>query len=85
LDELLPESIEVTGELPPVPNELQPLEAIIPVEEAPAKRRRAAPRRSKKVTEDTVSTEAESAPSDTSETVVVPQETVVEHEAPEGE
>ena len=52
LDELLPESTEVTGELPPVPDELQPLDAIIPVEEVPVKRRRAAPRRTKKVVED---------------------------------
>jgi hypothetical protein len=85
LDELLPESIEVTGELPPVPDELQPLEAIIPVEDAPAKRRRASPRRSRKVTEDAVAPETESASSDTSNAVVFPQETVVEQEAPEGE
>ncbi|MFM2221927.1 MAG: hypothetical protein RLZZ78_184 [Armatimonadota bacterium] len=85
LDELLPESTEVTGELPPVPDELQPLEAIIPVEDAPAKRRRAAPRRAKKVTEDVASPDGEAASTDTSEAVAVPQETAVEPEAPEGE
>ena len=53
LDELLPESTEVTGDLPPVPDELQPLESLIVAEEAPVKRRRASTRRTKKVVEET--------------------------------
>ena len=76
LDELLPESIEVTGELPPVPDELQPLDAIIPVEETPAKRRRAAPRRTKKVAEETPAV-------DSNVDVAAPSE--VEPEVTEGE
>ena len=53
LDELLPESTEVTGELPPVPDELQPLESLIVAEEAPVKRRRATTRRTKKAVDET--------------------------------
>ncbi len=49
LDELLPESTEVTGELPPVPDELKPLETLVITEEPPVKRRRATTRRTKKV------------------------------------
>ena len=72
LDELLPESTQVTGELPPVPDELQPLDAGASLEETPAKRRRAAPRRTKKVVEESTS-QAE------------PQVPTVDTEAPEGE
>ena len=72
LDELLPESTEVTGELPPVPDELQPVDADVSMEEMPAKRRRAAPRRTKKVVEESTS-QAE------------PQVPTVDTEAPEGE
>ena len=59
LDELLPESTELTGELPPVPDELQPLESLIVADEAPVKRRRTTTRRTKKVVDETPVVESE--------------------------
>jgi hypothetical protein len=85
LDELLPESTEVTGELPPVPDELQPMDAVVSVDETPVKRRRAAPRRTKKVTEEPTQQAAEAGSPDVAESPVVAQTPALDGETPDGE
>jgi hypothetical protein len=85
LDELLPESTEVTGELPPVPDELQPLDAGASLEETPAKRRRAAPRRTKKVVEESTPQADATGSTGVDDAPVVSQVPTVDTEAPEGE